>query len=518
MKPKLWDGANAVGEARERALQQVDAPYLTASGPGFTARKMGQFSEVTGVEPTSPTSEVTNWWSASNNASTMVLVTGAATYKHKFRSRGRRYVENTDHFSSGTMLDADGAGKGYQPQWDYSADGYSHYSALITSNGGRTAKVIFSYPACEINTQLGFSLRAISTGASYFRDSQGPYAVLATTTGYNAGDGWGRTKPVIIGAAKTGSGWVTWQSDCPWQDGDDTAAPCLAVLGPTRLAVMYAPTALTSPKLYVSDNLGVSWSAGSDMAGLYAGAPLKVDGWGDPIDVSMTDYPHSEEWFKARPYPPDQQRALYLQELAAYMTPQIDSLGGRSFGFAPVSRNKVVVSTSYPVWPGGVQQRIAVAAVVDVTNGSMTRTEFPHYWTAGTRTLGRGCWVLWLADYDGYYLRITTDFGATYFPPTPPGAIHGVFAIKYFDHPPRKYLIGFLVDDGTGVAIYTTDDFVTYTRQKTVGTAEQVGRPLTGNDFTAAVDIGTPARPGLICPEAPWTRDPRIPTPAWWNE
>lgn len=49
MKPKLWDGANAVGEAKMRMLELIDAPYLTASGPGFVARKKGAFREVVGV-------------------------------------------------------------------------------------------------------------------------------------------------------------------------------------------------------------------------------------------------------------------------------------------------------------------------------------------------------------------------------------------------------------------------------------------------------------------------------------
>jgi hypothetical protein len=46
--PKLWNGPNPVGEAKVRQLQQVDAPFLGASGPGFTAGKMGALSEVKG--------------------------------------------------------------------------------------------------------------------------------------------------------------------------------------------------------------------------------------------------------------------------------------------------------------------------------------------------------------------------------------------------------------------------------------------------------------------------------------
>lgn len=48
-RPKIWgdnDTARIVGEARVRGLQMVDAPYLSASGPGFVANKQDQFAEV----------------------------------------------------------------------------------------------------------------------------------------------------------------------------------------------------------------------------------------------------------------------------------------------------------------------------------------------------------------------------------------------------------------------------------------------------------------------------------------
>lgn len=51
--PKVWgdkqgnDVARIVGEAKVRALQNVDAPYLSASGPGFLSRKAGAFQDVT---------------------------------------------------------------------------------------------------------------------------------------------------------------------------------------------------------------------------------------------------------------------------------------------------------------------------------------------------------------------------------------------------------------------------------------------------------------------------------------
>ncbi len=51
MKPKLWQGADPVGEARARFNEQLDTPYTTALGPGFAATKKGTFSEVTRTPP-----------------------------------------------------------------------------------------------------------------------------------------------------------------------------------------------------------------------------------------------------------------------------------------------------------------------------------------------------------------------------------------------------------------------------------------------------------------------------------
>lgn len=59
MNPKIWGErdnlpARAVGEAKIRQLAQVDVPYLSASGLGFSARKRGMFTEVELVEEKKP--------------------------------------------------------------------------------------------------------------------------------------------------------------------------------------------------------------------------------------------------------------------------------------------------------------------------------------------------------------------------------------------------------------------------------------------------------------------------------
>lgn len=44
--PKLPDGPHPVGEAKVRFMKTLDAPYLSASGPGWSAHKTGGFSRV----------------------------------------------------------------------------------------------------------------------------------------------------------------------------------------------------------------------------------------------------------------------------------------------------------------------------------------------------------------------------------------------------------------------------------------------------------------------------------------
>ncbi|MDR3159001.1 MAG: hypothetical protein LBU11_08365 [Zoogloeaceae bacterium] len=47
MKPKLWDGAHAVGEGKLRgAIATTNAPFLRVSGPGFHGYRKNRFSEI----------------------------------------------------------------------------------------------------------------------------------------------------------------------------------------------------------------------------------------------------------------------------------------------------------------------------------------------------------------------------------------------------------------------------------------------------------------------------------------
>lgn len=67
--PKLPDGPHPVGEAKVRFMKTLDAPYLSASAPGWSAHKTGEFSRVEVTpDPQPQTESVTlgdGWYSFS---------------------------------------------------------------------------------------------------------------------------------------------------------------------------------------------------------------------------------------------------------------------------------------------------------------------------------------------------------------------------------------------------------------------------------------------------------------------
>lgn len=87
MRPKLWNGASAVGEARVRGNRLIDTPYLTASGPGFMAYKKGDFHEVFLEEPTSEVG-IPAFYSLGEVDGLERLV-GSSTCKNTFRKLGK---------------------------------------------------------------------------------------------------------------------------------------------------------------------------------------------------------------------------------------------------------------------------------------------------------------------------------------------------------------------------------------------------------------------------------------------
>jgi hypothetical protein len=93
--PKLWDGPNPVGEARLRGLEMLDAPYLTVSGPGFSAHKRGGFREVYGAPEAPPGKPWKPYkglaYAAWTGPTTSLTTLSAYTYTYPYESTPNEY-------------------------------------------------------------------------------------------------------------------------------------------------------------------------------------------------------------------------------------------------------------------------------------------------------------------------------------------------------------------------------------------------------------------------------------------
>lgn len=97
--PKLPDGPHPVGEAKVRFMKTLDAPYLSASAPGWSAHKTGGFSRVEVTHDPKPELEPVvmggGWYSFSEglrvpdyNISTFVHIRKARRLKGVFQEGG----------------------------------------------------------------------------------------------------------------------------------------------------------------------------------------------------------------------------------------------------------------------------------------------------------------------------------------------------------------------------------------------------------------------------------------------
>jgi hypothetical protein len=540
-----------------RALEQVDAPYLSASGPGFEANKKGPFSEVTGGEVEVPTLEETNWWSSSNNSQPTVLIVGSKSYKRTFTRRGTRYNASGGGIAgSGTLIRADGRGGGRvmgvagSEGWYEGGNWFADFPRTIifnetySLNGGRTTRRLFNIPtfAATIDGFLAPSASQVASLPQRFLDADGQYVAVAVAIEQSAG-GWPRCHPATLIAARSPSGsWATATIPMPVDAGDppaDTAVPDLAVHGLTRFSTIYADNILRPAKLRVSDDLGQSWSAGVDITPFWGGIdfwmntlgrdlhPMPPDGETLPQQsqpLSPDGVPRNEQWWKeqaANGYPTaDDQRWGYYLWLP---DPLVAVTGGTDLGIEAASNRLVVVHTQRAYSDPSVESPPprSTIAVFDVTSGMVRRSEFVNYYPLGMFMLGHGAWAFWIQNTGGSYVKLTTDFGQTYSDMIVPVDLRSLFVIApYSPIPGAAYLIGATFDYNGGVYIATTDDVYSgyWVLRAKLGTPEMLGRPLGPNDFTAAVNIGTRANPGPIDPCYPWTRDYRYAVPAWWNE
>lgn len=162
--PKLWDGPNPVGEAKVRQLQQVDAPFLSASGPGFFSATTGGFSEVRGglAVEYSATGRVRQ-----EGVERLLQVT-AVSYKQPFLPRG---VAQSERSNRRKLLNREVRWTDYSRSFKYPSgdstlfDGFTFDETLFEGRLlSRRRKQIGSFQTLSVRPANQFSWRP-----SYYR-------------------------------------------------------------------------------------------------------------------------------------------------------------------------------------------------------------------------------------------------------------------------------------------------------------------------------------------------------------
>ena len=192
--PKLPDGPHPVGEAKVRFMQTLDAPYLSASAPGWSAAKSGDFSRVTvdEGEPVQPPHELPDGW-YSNSAPPMVRIKGSSHPRKRFRERGGLFVG--DWGAYGLLA----SGRGWA--WGISHDRNVYFRLHKLYRGGLISKPIengvFASLTSATDAEVAINVSLTRQSFMYF----GQPALLLTTYHPN---GSGMFKGVEIDPYKHG--------------------------------------------------------------------------------------------------------------------------------------------------------------------------------------------------------------------------------------------------------------------------------------------------------------------------
>ena len=528
MKPKLWDGDNAVGEAKERHLQTLDTPYLTASAEGFMARKRGQFSEVTGPKPGKKLA-LDGWFSTSDAAQEQVHIYSSPDYRTNFRRRGT-ISQEAEAILPGSAVFADGRGRAVtiiaSGEWELSGVHYERtFDAARMALSGRSFTSLFHFviqagwsPAelAEVALVIGAWQWILSSGRKFCRSGFEHYVddrgVLRTRSIFQ----WFRHEAGAWNDAGT--------SLLPLVDYEDCGIAWACWLSPTRMVAVVAHRPEEALSLHVSDDFGDTWTDGVIIDGVFPGVTNR---YAEPEteDALHIAYP-AETW--------EQTRARFLAQ------PEIKERLRRTSNevlIDAVSKSSVVI-TSRPYW-NGTKWVISLALVATDPVVVVTRAETfdaPLLFEGDALgmnadvsllAIGFGSWAadFYRPDDDPHKpLRrvVTFDFGQTY-EDIPFDNDTGFVQNWHVRKPYKSEEDVFEIlapgtretDDGDARVLFRTLDMVSFSEVATIAKPDAV---VTAYDFSRVAHIGTPDKPGPITPHAPWTTDSTQAEPAWWSE
>lgn len=505
MKPKLWDGANAVGEAKARELARLDAPYLTASGPGFTAKKAGGFLEVTGAPPEQPAPAFDGWYSCSDATIPPVQVVAAARPRGQFKPRGTSAIATAlAGYSLGLVAD----GRGHALVFLRGEDSgvLRKTDVMRTRNGGRSMSTLYTTTHNADVAETAYAYFAKFDAAII----DGKSTVTEVCATFVSSGGVMRQRPQVR-LATLSAGVVSHSAlhlprvEYPERD---YTYPELLVLVPGNYVVAYAPADPALPGvLAVTRDAGKTW------------AEYSTDAFFPQAYVA----PYKTEAGLAQQYPTESAekiRARYLAQTAVKKRTNSAHLALRA-----ISARRVLVFAEYPADSDTTAYSVSV---FDLERGAVLAQRVSTSLRAlAVAPLGQDEWVL-IEDARNYedgrtygklYLSTTRDGGLTYTAtvPAPTGmdALSATVPKRARDaHSPVKT---YFHNRTAGVrTLYCTEDaFDTY---EAVATVSPPGAAATKRDYWTVQWIGNPTSPAPMDPRFPWRCDSRVAVPDWWKD
>ena len=507
--PKLLDGPNPVGEAKARHLETIDAPFLTAIGPGFVASKKGPFSEVTGVQESKPVI-YDGWFSFSEPDAGSVIVHGSFSPETSFRKRG-----TFDNSYSSSPLFASGRGWGYLREllaFDSPATGYNSFRYLKSRNG-RTGSQLFSsdYLYDTVEIQQGYSTKSVTEEAVY----DGGYQIISFGAERKTdSDGVVRQRPLVRLFHETSPGvWATTDFPTPLPTDTETyttASGCVLSPGVYAFATLKINGVDIRPTIYVTSDEGATWTTCPALPDIYPGQGASWDPFLTRAQIASS-------------FPTLTPQEVETQFISQGTVKRIAY--GAELTMYAVAEDRILINVLYlESTPGNQLQSLSM---IDPYTGTLKWQKWNNH---GDESLPRpfydvkptafGSWIYFLVDSDFFTIlesKVVSDFGATETDVLLPIGFVSFDAPFYHRKessetnldPPRLY---FMASDGVTSYLALTKDYFT-----TAKITAKVGDFLTSTaDFSEVVWIGTRDNKGAINPTFPWVSDTKFSIPDWW--
>lgn len=526
MLPKLWDGPNPVGEAKARQLATIDAPFLSASGPGYNTRKAGDFSEVTGT--TTKTETVVDGWLSISSPfyDNMVYTVGAIDPRFGFKKRSTVAGSSSGWASSVPIVVADEAGHGFAAVTQTITDSdLAPMDVVKFSRVGGTPKVVTSFSVYKWSMILEAG-RTSPTFTSFWVVIDNMLAMVKATHWLREVDGVWRNTPEssALFFARDGSVFSATIGVPELPVGHDIPSDTWCALTPMRFLRMIPTHPVEPPKMYISDDFGTTWGAGIDIAGV-------CPGWAAAIAYKTEAEILAENGALAG----TQVRTRYIKQtqIVAFL------IGHNNANLLAINANTVLIKTG-PYTSGlktGDATPYTTALSVVTTAGAIRisrqrdilveqANQLVHM---AVVMLGRDAWIAHEYTFVGgsssitetFEVNVTFDCGMTYTNVTgsmPPGARVNRWTVEQRYEGPepdgsKKFSVLCQCDEAGSLRLYETKDFETFKRRGLLAKAEYVDHP---SDFTHLTKIGTRRDPGQVNMAIPWSNSDVLNPPDWW--